>query len=144
MTTKQGNPNPKNRQTQYDVRRDLHLMEHLSKTKYKSIVLSLDAENVFDSVGWEYLYSSLQKFVFNSSVILYSKNLYHYSQNKNNFCSHFPFVSHFSSHCHLPCSLDAAQLNLVWNRIHVHNMRLWVSFCKSIKSPNVEKDAHFF
>lgn len=47
----------KNRQTQDDVRRVLHLMEHLSKTKDKSVVLNLDTEKVFDSVGWNiYIY----------------------------------------------------------------------------------------
>lgn len=67
----------KNRPTKDNVRRALHLMEHMSKSKDKSIVLSLDAEKAFHSVGWEYLYLTLQRFGFNSSVILFSKNLYH-------------------------------------------------------------------
>ena len=41
----------KSRQTQDNVRRALHLMEHMSKDKDKSIVLSLDAKKAFDSVS---------------------------------------------------------------------------------------------
>lgn len=40
----------KNRQTQDNVGRALHLIEHMSNNKDKSIVLSLDAEKAFDSV----------------------------------------------------------------------------------------------
>ncbi len=46
------------------------------KTQDESVVLSLDAEKEFDSVSWEYLYLTLQRFGFNSSVILLLKNLY--------------------------------------------------------------------
>lgn len=67
----------KNRQTQDDVRQVLHLIEHLRKTKDKSIVLSLHTKKVFVSVGWEYLYLTLQIFVFNSSVIQFLNNVYH-------------------------------------------------------------------
>ncbi len=67
----------KTRQTQDNVRRALHLMEHMSKNKDKSIVLSLDAEKAFDSVSWEYLYLTLQRFGFDIKVITILKNLYH-------------------------------------------------------------------
>lgn len=67
----------KSRQTQDNVRRALHLMEHMSKNKDKSVVLSLDAEKAFDSVSWKYLHLTLQRFGFDIKVVSYLKNLYH-------------------------------------------------------------------
>ena len=52
-------------------------MEYMSKNKDKSIVFTLDAKKAFVSVGYEYLYLTLQRFGFNSSCILLLKNLYH-------------------------------------------------------------------
>lgn len=67
----------KTRQTQDNVRRALHLLEHMNKNKDESIVLSLDAEKAFDSVSWSYLYLTLQRFGFDVKVISYLKKLYH-------------------------------------------------------------------
>ena len=67
----------KTRQTQDNVRQALHLMEHMSKNKDKSIVLSLNAEKPFNLVSWENLHLILQRFGFNIKVISYVKNLYY-------------------------------------------------------------------
>lgn len=67
----------KNRQTQDNVRRALFLIDSMSKTNSKSLVISLDAEKAFDSVRWEFLYLVLQRFGFNKEVIGCLKQLYH-------------------------------------------------------------------
>lgn len=41
----------KNRQTQDNIRRALHTIEHINREKLSSMVLSFDAEKAFDSVG---------------------------------------------------------------------------------------------
>lgn len=47
----------KHRQTQDNVRRALHLIDHIRNSDRESLVTSLDAEKAFDSVQWEYLYT---------------------------------------------------------------------------------------
>ena len=47
----------KGRQTQDNIRRTLHTIEHIQKEKIGAVLLSMDAEKAFDSVGWEYLYT---------------------------------------------------------------------------------------
>lgn len=66
----------KNRQTQDNVRRALHHIDQMRKSKMKSIVISLDAEKAFDSVRWEYLYLVLRRFGFNDQVIECFRSLY--------------------------------------------------------------------
>uniref|UniRef100_A0A3B1IMJ8 Reverse transcriptase domain-containing protein n=1 Tax=Astyanax mexicanus TaxID=7994 RepID=A0A3B1IMJ8_ASTMX len=66
----------KNRHTQDNVRRTLYLIEHMKNSHTDSLVLSLDAEEAFDSVRWEYLYLALEKFGFNNQVISCLKSLY--------------------------------------------------------------------
>lgn len=66
----------KNRQTQDNVRRTLHLIEHISKNDIESVIISLDAEKAFDSVRWEYLYLVLKRFVFSDQLVGCLKSLY--------------------------------------------------------------------
>ena len=44
-----------NRQTQDNLRRTLQVMSHVTSTKIGAMLVSLDAEKAFDSVGWEYI-----------------------------------------------------------------------------------------
>lgn len=66
----------KDRQTQDNVRRVLYLVENMSRSHLKSLVISLDAEKAFDSVRWEFLYLVLQRFGFHDLVINCLKSLY--------------------------------------------------------------------
>lgn len=66
----------KNRQTQDNVRRALHLIDHMRNSDMESAVISLDAEKAFDSVRWEYLYLVLSRFGFNDQIIRCLNSLY--------------------------------------------------------------------
>lgn len=59
----------KQRQTQDNIRKTLHIMEHVTKHKMETIILSLDAEKAFDSVRWSFLYKVLLKFGFHKIII---------------------------------------------------------------------------
>lgn len=50
------------RQTQDNVRRVLYLVDHIKNSNTESVVISLDAEEAFDSVHWEYLYLTLKRY----------------------------------------------------------------------------------
>ena len=57
------------RQTHDNIKRTLHIMDHIQQHEVKSMILSLDAEKAFDSVSWQYLYKVLNKSGFNVSAI---------------------------------------------------------------------------
>lgn len=64
------------RQTQDNIRRLLHILDHVTKGKKQTVILSLDAEKAFDSVQWEYLYLTLRRFGFKGDSIRCFKTLY--------------------------------------------------------------------
>uniref|UniRef100_A0A672HPP6 Reverse transcriptase domain-containing protein n=1 Tax=Salarias fasciatus TaxID=181472 RepID=A0A672HPP6_SALFA len=66
----------KNRQTQDNIMRALHLVEQINKRKISSVVLSLDAQKAFDSVGWEFLLLVMKRFGFSEEFIHCIQALY--------------------------------------------------------------------
>lgn len=66
----------KQRQTQDNIRRTLHIIDHIAKNKTQAVLLSLDAEKAFDRVNWKFLYKVLQKFGFHQTVIKTIQALY--------------------------------------------------------------------
>lgn len=66
----------RNRQTQDNIRRSLHIIENINKTQSKAIILSLDAEMAFDSVGWNFLYAVMKRFGFGNKFISCIQALY--------------------------------------------------------------------
>lgn len=64
------------RQTQDSLRMTLHIMWHIQENKIQSMLLGLDAEKVFDSVRWTFLYKVLEKFGFNNILIEAFKAVY--------------------------------------------------------------------
>ena len=66
----------KNRQTQDNIRRALHTIEQINKDQISAIMLSLDAEKAFDSVGWEFLYLVMKRFKFSKDFIHCIQALY--------------------------------------------------------------------
>lgn len=66
----------KDRQTQDNTRRALHTIERINKDQICAIVLSLDAEKAFDSVGWEFLYLVMKRFGFSKDFIHCIQALY--------------------------------------------------------------------
>lgn len=57
----------KHRQTQDNIRRTLHVMQHVIKNQIETIVVGIDAEKAFDSVGWDFLYKVLEQFHFHKT-----------------------------------------------------------------------------
>lgn len=66
----------KNRQTQDNKRRVLHVIEQMNNEKLGALVLSLDAAAAFDSVSWDFLYLVLHRFVFCEDFIHCIQSLY--------------------------------------------------------------------
>ena len=64
------------RQTQDNIRRTLHIMNHIAKNKMEAIVISIDAEKAFDSVNWDFLYRTLHRFGFHARIIKTIQSLY--------------------------------------------------------------------
>lgn len=66
----------KKRQTQDNIRRTLHIIDHTVINQNKMVLISLDAEKAFDCVNWEFLYKVLEKFQFHNSFINLVRALY--------------------------------------------------------------------
>lgn len=57
------------RQTQDNIRKTLHVMRQVTQQKLETVIISLDAEKAFDSVRWSFLYKVLSKFGFHTTII---------------------------------------------------------------------------
>ncbi|CAJ1058984.1 unnamed protein product [Xyrichtys novacula] len=66
----------KGRQTQDNIRRTLHIIDHVNKHHTCAALISLDAEKAFDRVSWDFLYKVLEKLGFNDKFIKCIKALY--------------------------------------------------------------------
>lgn len=66
----------RNRQTQDNIRRTLHVINSIHSNNTEALLISVDAEKAFDSVNWEFLYKVLHKFKLHSSIIRTIKALY--------------------------------------------------------------------
>lgn len=66
----------KNRQMAHNIRRLFGIIHSSHSRSYSEILISLDAENAFDRVEWDYLFSALSRFRFGSAFILWIRLLY--------------------------------------------------------------------
>lgn len=66
----------KQRQTQDNIRRTLHIIRHITENNVESMLLSLDAQKAFDTVCWKFLYKTLGKFGFHENFIKVIEALY--------------------------------------------------------------------
>lgn len=66
----------KGRQTHDNIRRTLHVLEHVKQNNISAAFISLDAEKAFDCVSWVFLYEVLKKFGLNTKAIECIKTLY--------------------------------------------------------------------
>uniref|UniRef100_A0A3B3XJ11 Reverse transcriptase domain-containing protein n=1 Tax=Poecilia mexicana TaxID=48701 RepID=A0A3B3XJ11_9TELE len=65
-----------NRQTHDSIRRAVHVTDHITKEKSSAVLLSLDAEKAYDTVGWEFLFQVMKRFGFCDRFIQCIKNVY--------------------------------------------------------------------
>ena len=66
----------KQRQTQDNIRRLLHIIRHVTENKIESALISLDAQKAFDTVSWKFLYKVLYKLGFHEDFIKIIQTLY--------------------------------------------------------------------
>lgn len=66
----------KGRQTHDDIRRTLHIINHIQNKNITAALIRLDAEKAFDSVNWTFLYQVLRKFGFYDKAVQCIKTLY--------------------------------------------------------------------
>lgn len=64
------------RQTQDNIRRTLHIMQHVIEKRVEAMMVGMDAEKAFDSVRWDFLYKVLERFKFHETFIKTIQALY--------------------------------------------------------------------
>lgn len=66
----------KHRQTQDNIRQTLHIIKHIDEKKLEALIMGMDAEKAFDSVGWEFLFRVMKRFNFHEKCIKTIQTLY--------------------------------------------------------------------
>lgn len=66
----------KGRQTHDNIRRTLHILEHINQNNISAALVSLDTEKAFDCVNWAFLYQTLERFGLDEKAIQCIKTLY--------------------------------------------------------------------
>ena len=64
------------RKKEDNIQRALYIIDYVNRGKNSAIPLSLDAEKVFDSVDWEFLYQVMDRFGFSKGFIQCIKTAY--------------------------------------------------------------------
>lgn len=59
-----------------NIRRTLHIVDHVIREKTGALVVGLDAEKAFDSVRWLFLYKVMDKLAFHRNFIKVIQSLY--------------------------------------------------------------------
>ena len=101
-----------NRQTQDNIRRTLHVMAHITQNKTSAILISLDEEKAFDSVGWDYLFQVMERFGFNKEVIQCIKTLYSCSTARIKINGHLPQTIKLERGARQGCNLSPTLFSL--------------------------------
>lgn len=101
-----------NRRTQDNIRRCLHIIEQIKHEKTSAILVSLDAEKAFDSVGWDYLYQVMEKFGFCKKFIQCIKTLYSSPTARIKINGHLSETIHLQRGCRQGCPASPGLFNL--------------------------------
>lgn len=56
------------RQTQDNIRRTLHVINHIVSNNTTALLVGLDAEKAFDCICWSFLHKVLEKFGFDNKI----------------------------------------------------------------------------
>ena len=96
------------RQTQDNIRRVLHVIDHVNKGNIGATVISLDAEKAFDSVRWKYLYLALRRFGFKDDFINCIRTLYSSPNARIKINGHLSQVVNLERGCRQGCPLSPA------------------------------------
>lgn len=100
------------RQTQDNIRRCLHIIEQINHERTSAILVSLDAEKAFDSVGWEYLYQVMEKFGFCKKFIQCIKTLYTLPAARIKINGQLSKTIHLQRGCRQGCPANPGLFNL--------------------------------
>lgn len=102
----------RNRQTQGNIRRCLHIIEQINHEGLSAILVSLDAEKAFDCVGWEYLYEVIEKFGFCKKFIQCIKTLYTSPTARIKINGHLSETIYLQRGCRQGCPASPGLFNL--------------------------------
>ncbi|KAJ0009052.1 hypothetical protein NQD34_016467 [Periophthalmus magnuspinnatus] len=64
------------RQTLDNIRKSLHIIDHVTRQKTEALIVGLDAEKAFDSVRWLFLYKVMDRFAFHGKFTRVIQSLY--------------------------------------------------------------------
>ncbi len=100
------------RQTQDNIRRGLHVTDHVITRNIKATLISLDVEKAFDSLRWQYLHLALRRFGFAESSISCIKKLYSLPNARIKINGHLSQIINLERGCCQRCPLSPALFTL--------------------------------
>lgn len=125
------------RQTYDNIRRSLHILNHIYQNKMEALLISLDAEKAFDSVNWSVLYKALERFGIHENFIKGIRTIYNKPVARIKINGYLTDTITLQRGTRQGCPISPLLFAL-----YIEPLAQWIRQTKNIKGININGDIH--